>query len=106
MENIEFDQDEDYDDYYKTPDTRVDETSFIGQSDTTEATSTLRLRQKLKRNKIVLLCRHSNVTGDPDLADLDQFMIKKIQKQLILNCLFLMVTNIGNPLLINQLVSS
>ena len=114
MENIEFDednipmidQDEDYDDYYKTPDTRVDETSFIGQSDTTEATSTLRLRQKLKRNKIVLLYRYSNMTGYPDLADLDQFMIKKIQKQLILNYLFLMVTNIGNPLLINQLVSS
>ena len=45
-------QDEDYDDY-KTPDTsRVDETSFT-VPDTTEATSTLRLRQKLKRDKIV-----------------------------------------------------
>ena len=39
-------QDDDYDDNYNTPDTRrVDETSFI---DTTEATSTLRLRQKVK----------------------------------------------------------
>ena len=45
-------QDEDYDDY-KTPDTsRVDETSFT-VPDTTEAASTLRLRQKLKRDKIV-----------------------------------------------------
>ena len=47
-------QDEDYDDY-KTPDTsRIDETSFT-LTDTTKATSTLRLRQKLKRHKIVSL---------------------------------------------------
>ena len=40
-------QDEDYDDY-KTPDTsRIDETSFT-LTDTTKATSMLRLRQKLK----------------------------------------------------------
>ena len=42
---------EDYNDY-NTPNTsRVDETSFT-VSDTTEATSTLRLRQKLKPDKI------------------------------------------------------
>ena len=63
-------QDEDYDDY-KTPNTsRTDETSFI-EPDTTEATSTLQLRQKVKRDKITALCRHLNVTGDPDLADID-----------------------------------
>ena len=46
-----FHQDDDYDNY-KTPDrSRVDETSFIGP-DTTVATSTLRLRQKVKREKI------------------------------------------------------
>ena len=40
-------QDEDYDDY-NTPNTsRIDETSYTAP-DTTEATSTLRLRQKLK----------------------------------------------------------
>ena len=40
-------QDEDYDNY-RTPDTsRVDETSFI-EPDTTEATSTLQLKQKVK----------------------------------------------------------
>ena len=47
-------QDEEYDDY-STPDTttsRVDETSFTVPDDS-EATSTLRLRQKLKRDKIV-----------------------------------------------------
>ena len=43
-------QDDDYDDY--TSDTgRVDETSFMVPA-TTEATLTLRLRQKLKRDKI------------------------------------------------------
>ena len=39
-------QDEDYDDY-KTPDTSRVETSFI-DPDTTEVTSTLQLRQKVK----------------------------------------------------------
>ena len=43
--------DGDYDDY-NTPNTsRMDGTSFI-ESDATEATSTLRLRQKVKRDKI------------------------------------------------------
>ena len=69
-------QDEDYDDY-KTPDTSmIDETSFT-VPDTTEVTSTLQLRQKLKRNKITALYRHLNVTAGPGLADLDQFLIKK-----------------------------
>ena len=50
-ENILLVQDEDYDDY-RAPDTsRVDETSFT-VPDTTEATSTLRLRQKVKRDKL------------------------------------------------------
>ena len=49
-----FHQDDDYDDY-NTPNTsRIDETSFT-EPDTTEATSTLRLRQKLKRDKITAL---------------------------------------------------
>ena len=47
-------QDEDYDDY-NTPNTStVDETSFTGP-DTTEATSTLQLRQKVKPYKITAL---------------------------------------------------
>ena len=72
-------QDEDYDDY-RTPDTtRVGETSFI-EPNTIEATSTLRLRQKLRRDKIISLYRYLNVTGDPGLADLDQFTIKKNSK--------------------------
>ena len=69
-------QDEDYDDY-KTLDTgRMNETSFT-VPDTTEVTSTLRLRQKVKRDKITALHRHLNVTRDPGLADIEQFMIKK-----------------------------
>ena len=73
-------QDEDYDDY-KTPDTsRVDETSFI-KPDATEATSTLRLRQKVKRDKINALYRHLNVTGNLDLIDLDRFRLTKDQKK-------------------------
>ena len=67
-------QDEGYDNYV-TPDTsRVNETSFI---DTTEATSTLRLRQKAKQDKLTTLYRHLNVTGNPDLIDLDRFILTK-----------------------------
>ena len=73
-ETISLVQDEDYD-YYNTPNTsRVDETSFT-EPDTTDATSDLQLRQKVKRDKITALYRHLNVTGDPGLAGLDQFMI-------------------------------
>ena len=80
-------QDEDYDDY-KSPDTsRVDETSFT-ESDTTKAISTLQLRQKVKRDKIAALYSQLNVTGDPDLADIDRFMIKKNQRQATLTCFF------------------
>ena len=47
-------QDEDYDEY-NTPNTnRVDQTPFM-EIDNTEATSTLHLRQKVKRNKITAL---------------------------------------------------
>ena len=64
MDNLGFEediqmthQDDDYDDY-KIPDTsRIDETSFT-VPDTTEVTSTLRLRQKLKRDKIVSVHRY------------------------------------------------
>ena len=100
-ETIPLVQDEDYDDY-NTPNTsRVDEASFT-EPDTTEATLTLQLRQKVKRDKITALYRHLNVTSDPRLADIDRFMIKKKknQKQATLTCFFLMV-NSGNPLLIN-----
>ena len=75
-ETIPLVQDKDYDDY-NTPDTgRVDETSFT-EPDATEATSTLQLRQKIKRGKFPALCRHLNVTGNPGLAAIDRFMIKK-----------------------------
>ena len=81
-------QDEDYDDY-KTADTnRVDETSFT-VPDTAKATSTLRLRQKLKRNKIISLYRYLAVTGDLGLADLDRFNIKKNSETDNIELLFL-----------------
>ena len=94
MENIKFDeeniplvQDEDYDNY--TSDTgRVDETSFTEPA-TTEATSTLRLREKLKQDKIVSLYRYLELTGDPGLADLERFMIKKNSKTGNIELLFL-----------------
>ena len=96
MENIGFDekniplvQDEDYDDY-RTPDTsRIDADTSFTDPGTTEATSTLRLRQKLKRDKIVSLYRYLNVTGDPILADLGRFMIKKNSKAGNIKLLFL-----------------
>ena len=47
-------QDDDYDDY-NTPNTSsVDNASFT-EPDTTEATSTLQLRQKVKQDKITVL---------------------------------------------------
>ena len=60
-------QDDDYDDY-EMPNTSTIKTSFT-LPDTTEATSTLRLRQKVKRDKINALYRHLNVRGNPDLID-------------------------------------
>ena len=82
-------QDEDYEDNFRTQDTsRVEEISFI-RPDTTEGTSTLRLRQKLKRDKIVSLYRYLDVTGDPGLADLERFIIKKNSKTGNIELLFL-----------------
>ena len=78
-ETIPLVQDEDYDNY-NTPNTsRVDETSFT-EPDATEAILTLQLSLKVKKDKIATLYRHLNVTCDPGLADIDQFMIKKISK--------------------------
>ena len=57
--------------------------------DATEAASTLCLRQKLKPHKIVSLCRYLGVTDDPDLADLDQLMIRKNLKTGNIELLFL-----------------
>ena len=56
-------------------------TSFM-EPDTTEATSTLRLRQKVKRDKINALYRHLNVTSNPDLIDLDWFRLTKDKKKM------------------------
>ena len=78
-ENIPMVQDKDYDNYVTLDTSRV-ETSFI-EHDTTEPTSTLRLRQKVKRDKITALSRHLNVMGDIDLIDLDRFRLTKDPKK-------------------------
>ena len=73
-------QDEDYDDY-NTPNTsKIDVTSFT-VPDATDATSTLKLRQKVKRDKLTVLYRHLNVTGNLDLMDLDQFRLTADSKK-------------------------
>ena len=72
---------EDYDDNYSTPDTSRVETSFIELDTQEKATLTLRLKQKVKRDKIIALYKHLNVTGNPGLADMDQFIIKKKNPQ-------------------------
>ena len=70
-----YQDEEDYDGRCDTPDTsRIDETSFI-EHDTTEPTSTLRLRQKVKRDKHIALYRHLNVTGNPELINLGRFRL-------------------------------
>ena len=73
-------QDHDYDDYNTANTSRVDETSFT-VPDTTEATSTLRLRQKVKRDKLTTLYSHLNVTGNLDLIDLDRFKLTTDHKK-------------------------
>ena len=86
-ETIPLVHNEDYE-YYNTLDTsRVDKTSFT-EPDATEATSTLQLRRKVKQDKITPLHRHLNVAGDPGLADIHRFMIKKNQRQATLTCVF------------------
>ena len=66
--------DEDYD-TDGIPDTsRVDEISFT-EPDTTEATSTLRLTRKVKRDKLAALHRHLNAKGNLDLIDLDRLRL-------------------------------
>ena len=73
-------QDEDYDNCGTPNTSRVDETSFI-EPDTTEATSTLLLNQKVKRDKLAALYRHLNVTGNLDLIDLDRFKLTRDRKK-------------------------
>ena len=66
-ENIPLVQDEDIDyDDCNTPDMSILQETTFTDPDTTETTSTLRLRQKVKRDKLAALYRHLNVTGDPD----------------------------------------
>ena len=66
-ENIPLVQDEDIDyDDCNTPDMSILQETTFTDPDTTETTSTLRLRQKVKQDKLAALHRHLNVTGDPD----------------------------------------
>ena len=61
-------------DVYITPNTTVEETTFTTSSYTNKKpSSTLWLRQKVKRDKLAALYRYSSVTGDLDLINLDQF---------------------------------
>ena len=70
--------DEDYDNY-STPNTsRVDET--FTELATTEATSTLRLNQKVKQDKLAALYRHLNIAGNLDLINLDLFKLTTAPK--------------------------
>ena len=72
--------DDDCDDC-NTPNTsRVNETSFTEPA-TTEATSTLRLKQKVNRDKLTALYRHLNVTGNLDLIDFNQFKLTADHKK-------------------------
>ena len=75
-ETIRLVQDEDYDNYGTLNTSRVDVTSFI-ESATTEATSTLWLNQKVKRDKLPALYRHLNVTDNLRLFDLDRFKLTR-----------------------------
>ena len=51
------------------------------EPDATEAASTLRLRQKVERDKLTALYRHLNERGNPDLIDLNRFRLTKDSKK-------------------------
>ena len=70
-EEIPLTQDKDYDGYGTR---KVDQTSLT-EPDATEATSTLRLKQKVKRDELAALYRHLKVTGNLDLTSLDRFKL-------------------------------
>ena len=79
-ENIPLVHDEDinYDDYDRLNTSRLDETSFTmpgSMEKEKEATSTLWLKQKGKRDELAALYRHLNVTGNLDLINLDRFKL-------------------------------
>ena len=69
-ETIPLVQDEDYDNYGTPNTSRVDETLFT-ETDATEATLNLRLKPRVKRDKLAVLYRHLNVTDNLDLTNLD-----------------------------------
>ena len=72
-------EDDDYDDYNTPNATRVGKTSYMEPA-TTETKSTLRLNQKVRRDKLAALYRHLSVTGNLDLIDLDQFRLPRNPK--------------------------
>ena len=51
------------------------------EPNTTEATSTLRLTQKVKRDKLAALYRHLNVTGNVDLINLNRLKLRTDPKK-------------------------
>ena len=73
-EAISLVQDEDYDNYCTLNTSRIDKTSFT-EPDTTETTSTSRLKQRVRRDKLAALYRHLNVTGNLDLINRDRFKL-------------------------------
>ena len=79
-ETIPLVQDKDYDNYGTPNASRVDETSFM-EPDTTEATLTLQLNQKVKRSKLAVLYRRLNIIGNIDLIELDRFKLTRDSKK-------------------------
>ena len=70
------DRDNDYDDY-NTSNRSIRQDTMFTDPDTKETTPNLRLRQKVKRDILAVLCRHLNITCDPYLANIDRSMLKK-----------------------------
>ena len=74
---------DEYYDNYDTPNTRRIDDSSIMEPTTTEATSTLRLNQKVKSDKLAALYRHLNVAGNLDLIDLDRSKLTRDPKKVV-----------------------
>ena len=78
---IQNDED-DYDDY-NTPNTsRANETTFkMSNIKDNETKSTILQRQKIKRDKAAVLCKHLNITDNLDLINHDHFKLTADSKK-------------------------
>ena len=87
--------DNDYDGYNTSNTSTVDEIAYTTPSSTdSKAKSALRLKQKVKRDKLPALYRHLNVTDNLNQVEADRLKLKKKLKAGNTDLLFFDVRNL------------